>query len=236
MCYSNSSTSTNVQLSERYKKQIPLDLKAGPVFYANGFSFPNWRIITNDYEIQSMRWGLVPSWFSGNDWKEIAALTLNARIETADEKASFRNLIDRQRCIVPSTGFFEWKHVGKEKIPYLIYPSTNEVFSIAGLYDQWIDPVKGALINTFSILTCDANPLMREIHNTKYRMPVLLQRENESEWLEGRLDHEKLKGPAPDSMMKVHEINRKIISSDHANSPEVLQPYDNGIYEQGSLF
>jgi putative SOS response-associated peptidase YedK len=183
-----------------------------------------------------MRWGLIPHWFNGEDPKEIAAMTLNSRIETASEKASFRSLIDRQRCIVPSTGFFEWKTVGKEKVPYFVFPKNDEVFSIAGLYDTWMDPVKGELKQTFSIITCEANPLMREIHNSKLRMPVMLDKALENDWLSGQLDHKKLAVPAPDSIMGAYEINKKVISSHHANTPEVLKPFDNGIYEQGSLF
>lgn len=236
MCYSNSSTSTNIQLAQRYKKKIPETLDAEPVFYASGFTYPKWRIITSAEEIASMHWGLVPNWFSGADWKEIASITLNSRIETADEKASFRHLIDRQRCIVPSTGFFEWKHLGKEKVPYFIYPKTDTVFSMAGLFDKWIDPVKGETIQSFTILTCEANPLMREIHNTKFRMPVILPDELENEWLSGKLDHRKLEIPASQEMMAAHEISKKIISSPQANSAGLLKPFDNGIYEQGSLF
>lgn len=236
MCYSNSSTSTNVQLAERYKKNVPTNLDAGPVFYANGFSFPKWRIITKTPEILAMRWGLIPHWFVGADWKEIASLTLNSRIETADEKASFRGLLDRQRCIVPSTGFFEWKHVGKEKIPYFIHPAKESVFSMAGLYDQWTDPLKGEVIHTFSILTCEANPLMRSIHNTKFRMPVLLEAEQEHDWLNGNMPHTALFTPSSDSLMNAHEISKRVINSKHANCQDVSKPFDNGVYEQGSLF
>ena len=236
MCYSNSSTSTNVQLAQRYKKKVPEKLDAEPVFYVSGFTYPKWRIITSAEEIAYMRWGLIPNWFSGTDWKEIASITLNSRIETADEKASFRHLIDRRRCIVPSTGFFEWKHLGKEKVPYFIHPKTDPVFSMAGLYDQWIDPIKGDVVQSFTILTCDANPLMREIHNTKFRMPVILPSENENDWLSGKLDHKKLEKPFSQDLMAAHEISKKIISSPLSNSAEVMKPFDNGIYEQGSLF
>jgi putative SOS response-associated peptidase YedK len=236
MCYSNSSTSTNVQLAERYKKKIPADIQTGPVFFASGFTFPNWRIITSDESIKEMKWGLIPHWFNGEDPKEIAAMTLNSRVETIAEKASFKTLVDRQRCIIPSTGFFEWKAVGKEKVPYFIYPSTDTVFSMAGLWDTWVDPSKGIQINSFSMITCEANPLMRAIHNSKFRMPALLSNEQEHDWLSGKLAHEILQTPLSDAKMKAHEISKKVLQSDHANSPAVFLPFDNGIYEQGSLF
>jgi putative SOS response-associated peptidase YedK len=236
MCYSNSSTSTNVQLAERYKKQVPINLVAGPVFYAQGFSFPNWRIITADAEIQSMNWGLIPSWFKGADTNEIASMTLNAKVETVHEKASFKHLIDTKRCIIPSTGFFEWKTIGKEKVPYFIFPRNDTVFSMAGIYDTWVDPSSGSIHNTFSMITCTANDLMAEIHNTKKRMPVILGKDQEESWLQGNLNSKELELPFPDKFIKAHQINKKVINSKQANVPEVLLPFDNQVYEQGSLF
>lgn len=236
MCYSNSSTSSNVQLAERYKKKIPANLQAGPVFFASGFTFPNWRIITSEDSIQEMKWGLIPHWFNGEDPKEIAAMTLNSRVETIDEKASFRTLVDRQRCFIPSTGFFEWKAVGKEKVPFFIYPTNDSVFSMAGLWDTWLDPNKGIEVKTFSMITCEANSLMREIHNSKFRMPAILDPRLEMEWLLGKLPHDELQKPFSLEGMKAHEISKKVLHSDLANSPEVFKPFDNGIYEQGTLF
>ena len=192
MCYSNSSTSTNVELSKRYKKSVPPSVETKAIFYASGFSFPDWRIITNNEYIEIMRWGLIPSWFNGQDSKEIASLTLNAKIETIKDKPSFKQLVDRQHCIVPSNGFFEWKTIGKDKIPYFIYPKNTNIFSMAGLYDRWMNSKTGEFIASFTILTCPANQLMEEIHNLKKRMPCLLLKEQEQDWLNGKLSTEYL--------------------------------------------
>jgi len=234
MCYSNSSTSKNVDLSQKYKKAIPPNLDEKPVYFASGFDFPKWRIITNDDTIQSMNWGLVPSWYNGNNPNEIAAMTLNAKVESLDEKASFKNLLHRTTCIVPSTGFYEWKHQGKEKIPFFIYPANDSIFSMAGLYDTWINPLNGDKKRTFTIVTCEANSLMAEIHNTKKRMPLILSNSQENEWLNGQLTIPDLILPGSESMQS-HEINRKLIS-ERINSPEVQKPFKNEFYEQGSLF
>lgn len=236
MCYSNSSTSKNVDLSKKYKKQIPAGMPETPVFFASGFSFPTWRVVTNNDSIEQMKWGLIPSWFKDKDPKEIASLTLNARVETVDEKASFRHLVHRQQCIVPSTGFFEWKTIGKEKIPYFIKSSQGDILSMAGLYDHWTNPLTGLMHNTFTILTCDANPLMAEIHNSKKRMPVLLLPEQEKTWLAGTLDTNVLETPVPDSFIKAIEIDRRITSGKNPNCPEVQREFKNPLYEQGSLF
>lgn len=236
MCYSNSSTSSNIELAKRYKKQVPSNLNTTPVFYAQGFTFPSWRIITSDTDIKVMRWGLIPSWFKDNNPNEIAAMTLNAKVETAHEKASFKHLIDSKRCIIPSTGFFEWKTIGKEKVPYFIFPNNDSVFSMAGIYDTWVDPKNGEIVNSFSMLTCSANSLMAEIHNTKKRMPVILKPEQEKLWLNGELMAKTLEIPFPDQLIQAHQINKKVINGKKPNLPAVMLAFDNQIYEQGSLF
>ncbi len=236
MCYSNSSTSKNVDLSRKYDKKIPPDMSETPVFFASGFTFPAWRIITSNDTLSMMNWGLIPSWFHDKDPKEIASITLNAKIETIGEKASFKNLVHRQHCIVPSTGFFEWKTIGKEKIPYFVKPSKDSIFSMAGLYDRWNDPMSGQVRSTFTILTCPANPLMEEIHNSKKRMPVLLLPEQEQIWLEGSMDPHILEKPVENAFIKAIEVDRRITSSKHPNCPEVQHEFKNPLYEQGSLF
>ncbi len=237
MCYSNSSTSKNIELSKRYNKQINRTLPEEPIFYASGFSHPDWRIVTQNEFIEVMQWGLIPSWFNGEDPSEISNLTLNSRIETADEKASFKHLVNRQNCIVPSTGFFEWKTLkNNQKIPFFIHPSKDIVFSMAGLFDQWIDQNKGEIHTTFTILTGEANGLMSEIHNTKKRMPVLLLPDQELAWLNGKLPLDILMQPAPEKLMLAHEIDRQVINSKKCNSPLVQRPFHNRFYEQGSLF
>lgn len=236
MCYSNSSTSSNIDLSKKYGKKVPQNIPETPIFFASGFSFPSWRIVSAHESLTMMNWGLIPSWFHGKDPKEIATITLNARVETIDEKASFKNLVHRQQCIVPSSGYFEWKTIGKEKIPYFVKPSEGSIFSMAGLYDRWNDPISGVTKNTFTILTCNANPLMAEIHNSKKRMPVLLLPSQEQEWLTGSLDPHVLEKPVDDSFITAVEVDRRITSGKHPNCPEVQKEFKNPLYEQGSLF
>jgi putative SOS response-associated peptidase YedK len=236
MCYSNSSTSKNVDLSKKYVKKIPAGMDETPIYFASGFSFPTWRIVTQEDTLQIMNWGLIPSWFKEQDFKEIASMTLNARIETVEEKASFKNLLHRQECIVPSSGFFEWQTIGKEKIPFFIYPAKGEILSLAGLFDQWQDPISGKIKKTFTVLTCPANELMTEIHNSKKRMPVILKAEQEKDWLEGKLDLDILQNPVDSAFIKAHEVNRKLVASKNQNSLEVQLPFKNDFLEQESLF
>lgn len=90
MCYSSSLTSKNIDLSKKYKKEIPSQIAEEPLFHASGFTFPEWKVITNDSKIQVMNWGLIPNWFKGQKTADIQSKTLNARSETILEKPSFK--------------------------------------------------------------------------------------------------------------------------------------------------
>lgn len=235
MCYSNSSTSTTQQLAERYGKLVPGKPIELNYYFASGFQFPNWQVVTNDAVLQQMRWGLLPSWFRGSNWMDFAAKTLNARLETCTEKASFRHLVQTNRCLIPSTGFFEWQTQGKLKIPYFIKDIKQPVFSIAGLYDTWLNPSNGAQEETFTILTTEANALMAEIHNAKQRMPLILAPNEESGWLNGTLALQDVSNRA-NIELEAWEIEKKLILGTAANSPQVSQRYCNNLAVQKGLF
>ena len=119
-------------------------------------------------------------------------MPLNARADTIFEKPSFREPIMKKRCIVPSTGYFEWRHEGTKKIPYYIYLKDEPIFSMAGIYDSWLDKETGEEHSTFSIITTDTNPLTDYIHNTKHRMPTILSKENEEKWLNPNLTKQEI--------------------------------------------
>jgi putative SOS response-associated peptidase YedK len=236
MCYSNSSTSKNVSLSRKYGKSIPPDLNESPVYFASGFTFPLWRVVTSDKDLRLMQWGLIPSWFKDGDPNKIAAKTLNAKIETVTEKASFRSSVGRRNCVIPSSGFFEWQTQGKLKVPYFLKPANDFIFSMAGIYDEWVDRSTGEIIPSFSILTCPANDLMEEIHNSKKRMPVLLNGNQIETWIQGDIDPLSFILPFPSDQMKAVRVKKSILLSLYPNVPEVQEEISdlNGI--QGSLF
>lgn len=235
MCYSNSSTSSTQQLAERYSKLVPGKPIELNYYFASGFHFPKWHIATNDEVLQQMRWGLLPQWYNGRNWIEFASKTLNARIETCSEKASFKHLITSKRCLVPSSGFFEWQTQGKLKIPYFIRGIEQPVFSIAGLYDTWLNPSSGAQEKTFTILTTEANALMAEIHNSKQRMPLILSPNEEANWLNGQLALQDVSNRASIELA-AWEVDKKLILCPTANSPQVSQRYCNNLAVQKGLF
>lgn len=151
----------------------------------NGFSYPKTPIITNTNtsKVQLFNWGLIPKWSNNID---IRQYTLNARIETIKEKASFKHNINN-RCLIIADGFYEWKWLdkkGKNKQKHLISLPNDELYAYAGIYDQWINEDTGEIINSYAIITTEANELMAEIHRKK-RMPVILNPEDEINWLKG---------------------------------------------------
>jgi putative SOS response-associated peptidase YedK len=127
-------------------------------------------------ELVTMRWGLVPH-------RSAVQVTgkpiINARAETLADKPLFRNLLKSQRCLVPATGFFEWKTEGHRKTPFYFSLKDSPCFAFAGLYDKWLDP-SGKKTATYTIITTAPNELVARIHN---RMPVILKREDEGRWL-----------------------------------------------------
>jgi len=147
-----------------------------------------------------------------------------------EEKPSFKYALQNaQRCLVPSTGFFEWQTVGKQKYPYFIHLRNHPLFAMAGLWESWQNIQHSEDVwHTFSIITTEANPLMARIHNTKQRMPVILLPGTESIWLQTDVNHsllEEIAKPLDEVYMEAFTIG-KLISNPKANSNvvEVTQP------------
>ena len=188
MCFSYTLNTSTKSLEERFNLR-PTKQQFDPVYHINAFTFPKMPIVTNEIpnKISFLQWGLIPNWVK-NDSKadEIKKFTLNARSETIFEKPSFRNSINSKRCLIPATGFFEWKHINKEKIPYYIFSAKQDIFSFAGIWDNYTNE-NNEEVFTYSIVTCKANPFMANIHNTKKRMPVILNLKQESLWLDNNL-------------------------------------------------
>ena len=159
------------EVEEKFKANLVEGVIAKPSNHINGFNYPKTPIITNadPSRIQMYNWGLVPDW-AGANWQK--KYTLNARMETVNEKPAFKQYTEN-RCIIIVNGFYEWQHRGKEKIKFEI-GFNNQLFAFAGLYTN----------NTYTIITTEAKGVMREIHNTKLRMPFSLKTESDMQgWL-----------------------------------------------------
>lgn len=158
----------------------------------SGFDFPLLPIIKSD-GIFLYEWGLIPRWVQDDkDASVIRVSTLNARSETVCEKPSFKHSIVTQRCLLPVNGFFESQDFNHEKYPHFIKLKSQEIFSLACIFETWKDLKHQRWRNTFSILTTPANPMMEKIHNIKKRMPLILKKEDEGKWLNPNTSKEEI--------------------------------------------
>jgi putative SOS response-associated peptidase YedK len=171
-------------------------------------------------KIVLMKWGLVPSW--SKDLKS-AYKMINARAEGISEKPAFRKAIRYQRCLIPASGFYEWKKAGDDKVPYYIQVKGVELFAFAGLYETWKD-VEGKEFKTYAIITTEPNSLMEPIHN---RMPVILHKKDEGMWLDKEVtDSEQvlpLLKPYPAKDMTAYVVS-KAVNSPRNDTDKVIQP------------
>jgi putative SOS response-associated peptidase YedK len=125
-------------------------------------------------------WGLVPSW--ANDTKNSSHL-INARAETVREKPSFRSAFKQRRCLIPSSGFFEWQKLTSGKQAFHIHRKDNQLFSFAGLWEHWQH--EQTILYSCTIITTEATELMQPIHE---RMPVIISSEHYHQWLDKSTD------------------------------------------------
>jgi putative SOS response-associated peptidase YedK len=124
-----------------------------------------------------VRWGLIPSWT-----KELKAgkPLINARAETVNEKASFRNAMRRRRCLIPADGFYEWQGMPGRKQAFHIHRPDHGLFAFAGLWETWMS-ADGSEIDSAAIITTAANATVGQVHD---RMPVVIAPEDFSPWLD----------------------------------------------------
>lgn len=168
-----------------------------------------------------MRWGLVPFWA---DNPVIGNKLINARSETASEKPAFRSAFRRRRCLVPADGFYEWRREGEGKVPYWIHRPDRRPFALAGLWERW-EPEDAEPLFTYTILTREATPGLKEIHS---RMPVLLPEDRRREWLDRDAGPEALDAlldEASGPELEYHPVST-LVNSPSNDAPGCIEPVD----------
>lgn len=200
-------------------------------FLVSGFAHPKLPIIKQG-KIELSEWGLIPSFaYSEEMAREIREKTLNARSDTIHEKPSYKSSIKKQRAILVVDGFFEWQHVDNAKIPYYIFPKDNAAFYLGCIYNQWTNKLTGEIVDTFSIITTDANPMMEVIHNSKKRMPLILSKSDTKEWINPETDIDRINNlmkPFPESEMDAYQISKTAGNSRvDRNYPGIKDRVDN---------
>lgn len=234
MCYHTSLNVQQAALESRYQVHMPEDKRWESVIHANAYAVPVWPLVkTQQPDTFAMQtWGMIPGWIKTvQDAVKLRTMTINCRYETMYEKPSFRGAASAgRRCLIPVSGFFEWHTKGKNKYPFYIQSNRQDIVSIAGLWDEWADPATGEVHGTYTMLTQPANELMAKIHNSKKRMPCLLTKEQEWEYLRPSLASkevlELLEEPYAASALQAYSISKLITSrSEPTDVPAVLQPH-----------
>ena len=178
-------------------------------------------------EARTLTWGLIPSW--STDGKAF----INARAETLEERPSFSESFRLRRCIIPASGFFEWKRSGKEKRPFYFQSLDGATLAFAGIWDTWSH--RGKVIISCAIITTPANDLVGELHD---RMPAILLPEVQSDWLNPRTNRVallRMLQPYPDSQMKLHPVGSRVNSTEN-DSADLLLAIEAEVGQTLSLF
>lgn len=161
-----------------------------------------------DREIALLRWGLIPYWAKD---ASIGNRMINARAETVAEKAVFHPAFQRRRCLVPMTGFYEWQKTGTGKAPYFCRLLNADLFAVAGLYEYWAGAGGAEPIESYTIITTDANEMMARLHD---RMPAILHERDHAAWLDPKNQNkerlEALLKPYPAEEMRAHPVSTRV--------------------------
>lgn len=174
-------------------------------------------------EAAFLQWGLIPYWS-----KEPKAV-INARVETIEEKPSFKESFQRRRCLIVADGFYEWERVGKLSQPYYFQMKDGAPFAFAGIWDTW-----GGR-SSCAIITTRANELLSEIHN---RMPVILPSESFDLWLSDASrssDLKELLVPFPADLMNSHPVGYEV-NDTKTDDERLLRPVEPNIGMTMRLF
>lgn len=175
-------------------------------------------------EFDYYNWGLIPPWA-----KEITigSRMINARVETLAEKPAFRKAFRRRRCLIPASGFYEWKLGldGKTKTPMYIHMKDNKPFAFAGLWESWHSD-NGSEIRSCTIITGEPNSVLSKFH---HRMAVILDETKYQDWLcPDERDAEQLLpmlNPYAADRMVAHPVSRGV-NNPKNDSPACIEPLE----------
>jgi len=187
------------ELEDRYRVEVSDAIRAN----YNVAPSQTMPVITQD-GLQMMRWGLIPPWAKD---EKIGYKLINARSETIFEKPMWKKAVTHRRCLIPANGFYEWQKNSDGKKPFYIHMRNEELFSFAGIWETWKH--EGQEWNTYSILTTQPNNEMKSIHD---RMPVILHKEDEAQWLEADTEHDisVLLEPYTNGVLDTYEVSSEV--------------------------
>jgi len=200
-----------------------------PFDEAPGFSYrQSWNITPESpvvallgdhgrYTLDTARWGLIPHWATVMP----KVRPINARADSLATKPFFRHMLNRHHCIVPASGFYEWKTLsGSTKEPWYIHRRDGQPMAMAGLWDEWTPPgPPSAPIVSCTIITTEANPEMKAIHS---RMPVILEQKEWKSWLEsGNPAALKLLDASDAGALELYQVSTRV-NNPRNNNPSCI--------------
>jgi putative SOS response-associated peptidase YedK len=179
----------------------------------------------SNFDIVQMEWGFIPNYL--NNREEVKRMRggykddktgkwvqgqpqLNAKSENlfvserSGRRSMFYEAAKKRRCLILSTGYFDWRHVYRkhkktgeplktpDKYPYYVTLREHEYFFMAGIWNPWTDKETGEMVNTVALVTTVANPLMMQVHNSKERMPCILNDDLAWRWISEDLSDEEI--------------------------------------------
>jgi len=170
------------------------------------------------YHVRAYRWGLVPHW--AKDMK-FGAKTINARADTVATKPSFREAFKKRRCLVPASGYFEWKGEAPNKQPYFIHDPAGDILMFAGLWEAWRESPDAEWVHTYTVITGEPGKVSGDIHD---RQPVILPPDLWEVWAEGTAaDAQGVLAKVPEADLAYHPVP-KAVGSPRNKGPELVEP------------
>ena len=163
----------------------------------------------NGNTLEALKWGLVPRWAKDKDFKAL----INARLETIDEKVSFKKLIKNNRCVAVADGFYEWKREEKHKTPYYFLREDKKIMYLAGIYEN----------NEFCLITEQAKDNVIEIH---HRQPVILNEVDVNRYLNLELSGSDFLKESKKTKLLFHEVSKEVNKPTN-NIISLIQPTKN---------
>jgi putative SOS response-associated peptidase YedK len=228
MCYYNRVKVNKEALSAILNEEIAIEEFERSL--QSGFEFGAWPIVIDKGEgkkAELAHWEFIPYWY--NNVTEVEEgrkkyTTLNAKGETILTSRIYKEAAQKRRCLVLSSGFYEWRHYKGKTYPYHIKVKDKELFCMAGVWQPWTDKETGERIDTFALLTTAANELMTQVHNNKKRMPTIFTDEQAREWLDIDLPEERIQKLATSHFP--YALEAKTIIKNFREAEDPLEPFE----------
>jgi putative SOS response-associated peptidase YedK len=257
MCYYNGQKVTRAEFIELMQIERSIkNLNLGDKPVQNGFDYGPTAVlkpndVRNNFDVTTMEWGFIPSYLkTREDVKKMrfgyqdangkfrpGLTTLNAKGEEMLQPGKmFREAGLKRRCLILSSGFFEWQHIFPKnkrtgeplktavKYPYYISVAGQEYFYMAGIWNPWTDQVTGEHVDSVAIVTTEANKLMSQVHNSKNRMPTILPDELAWEWMMEDISEDRITELAT-NVFQTEKMQACTIEKDFRASIEPTKPF-----------